>query len=203
MLSPALDCLRTRHCTSTHPINTVEKFTDDTTAVGLISSGNETAYRDKVCKLTDFCAVNNLSYLGQQEEHLPLRVRREEQERVASFQNKDLRWSANSTALLKKARQRLFFLRTLRRTNHSAKILESLYHCSVESIPARYGDCSAADRGALQTLVNTAQKISGLHLPPQRRHVEVWLPQQSLLRTELTPFTTCLHCSHLKDATGP
>ncbi len=60
VLSPLLYSLYTLDCTSTHPSNTIIKFADDTTVVGLISNNNETAYRDGVCKLTEWCKDNNL-----------------------------------------------------------------------------------------------------------------------------------------------
>ncbi|KAF7648743.1 hypothetical protein LDENG_00152540, partial [Lucifuga dentata] len=115
----------TYDCRPTHPTNTIIKFSDDTTVVGLISNSDETAYRDEVCKLIEWCAVNNLSlniektkellidFRRQQEEHLPLRIGEEEVERVSSFKflgahiSKDLKWTVNSTALVKKAQQRL------------------------------------------------------------------------------------------------
>ncbi len=45
----------------------------------------------------------------------------------------DLTWSAHTDAVLKKAHQRLFFLRRLRKFGTSPSILRSFYTCSVES----------------------------------------------------------------------
>lgn len=97
-------------------------------------------------------------------------------ERVFSFKflgthiTEDFTWTTNTTALVKKAQQRLYFLRTLKKTNLSGELLVSFYHCSVESvltycITAWYANCSAADRRALQRVINTVQKIIGLPLP--------------------------------------
>ena len=50
----------THNCTPAHPSNTMVKFADDTTVVGLISKGNESAYRDEVVQLTQWCSEHNL-----------------------------------------------------------------------------------------------------------------------------------------------
>ena len=44
MLSPLLYSLSTHDCMARHDTNTIIKFTDDTTVVGLITDNNETAY---------------------------------------------------------------------------------------------------------------------------------------------------------------
>ena len=59
VLSPLLYTLYTHNCTPAHRSNTMVKFADDTTVVGLISNGNESAYRDEVGQLTEWCRENN------------------------------------------------------------------------------------------------------------------------------------------------
>jgi hypothetical protein len=44
-----------------HDPNTIIKFADDTTVVGLITDNNETAYREEVRDLAGWCQNNNLS----------------------------------------------------------------------------------------------------------------------------------------------
>ncbi|KAJ8362640.1 hypothetical protein SKAU_G00114710 [Synaphobranchus kaupii] len=51
VLSSLLYSLYTHDCTPSHPSNTVIKFADDTTVVGLISGGDETAYRDEALQV--------------------------------------------------------------------------------------------------------------------------------------------------------
>ena len=46
----------------------------------------------------------------------------------------ELTWGANTTGLVKKAQQRLYFLRVLRRYNIPQKLLVSFNRCSIESI---------------------------------------------------------------------
>eukprot|EP00061_Rhincodon_typus_P007914 g30066.t1 len=71
---------------------------------------------------------------------------------------------------VKKAQQRLFFLRQLRKFDMSARSLANFYRCTIESmlsgcITAWYGNCSAQDRKKLQKVVYTAQTITGGNLP--------------------------------------
>ncbi|KAJ8375384.1 hypothetical protein SKAU_G00059640 [Synaphobranchus kaupii] len=47
VLSPLLYSLYTHHFSAAHPSNSIIKFADDTTVVGCISRGDETAYRDE------------------------------------------------------------------------------------------------------------------------------------------------------------
>ncbi len=97
-------------------------------------------------------------------------------ERVNSFKflgvhiTEDLTWSAHTDAVLKKAHQRLFFLRQLRKFGMSPSILRSFYTCTVESIltgciTAWLGNSTAGNRKALQRVVRTARQIVGGELP--------------------------------------
>lgn len=45
-------------CLPLHPANTIIKFADDTTMVGLISNGNEVTYRDEVHRMFEWCSHN-------------------------------------------------------------------------------------------------------------------------------------------------
>lgn len=135
----------------THLQNTIIKFADNTTVVGLISNNDETAYTDEVYKFTMWCMENNLlfnvkktkelliDFRRQQQEHPPLRIGGVEVERVPSFKfqgvciRTDLRWTVHSSVMMKKAQQRMYFLRTLRKNNLSADLSKSFHHCSVES----------------------------------------------------------------------
>ncbi len=97
-------------------------------------------------------------------------------ERVSSFKflgvhiTEDLTWSAHTDAVLKKAQQRLFFLRCLRKFGMSPHILHSFYTCTVESIltgciTAWYGNSTNSNRKALQRVVRTAHHTVGGELP--------------------------------------
>jgi hypothetical protein len=75
--------LFTHDCVAMHNSNTIIKFADDTTVVGLITNGDETAYKEEVRDLAVRCQDNNLSlnvnkakelivdYRRKRGEHLP------------------------------------------------------------------------------------------------------------------------------------
>ncbi len=185
VLSPLL---YSHDCTATHSSNVIVKFADDTTVIGLITDNDETAYREEVSTLTKWCQENHLSlnidktkelvvdYRRQSREHTPITIDKTPVERVSSFKflgvhiTEDLTWSAHTDAVLKKAHQRLFFLRRLRKFGTSPRILRSFYTCTVESIltgciTAWFGNSTAGNRRALQRVVRTARHIVGGELP--------------------------------------
>ncbi len=157
-LSPLLYSLYTHDCTATHSSNVIVKFANDTTVIGLITDNDETAYREEVSTLTKWCQENHLSlnidktkvvdYRRQSREHTPITIDKTPVEQVNSFKflgvhvTEDLTWSAHTDAVLKKAHQRLFFLRRLRKFGTSPRILRSFYTCTVESILTGCITCS-------------------------------------------------------------
>ncbi|KAK3530146.1 hypothetical protein QTP86_015155 [Hemibagrus guttatus] len=60
VLSPLLFSLYTNDCTSTDPSVKLLKFADDTTVIGLIQDGDESAYRQEIEQLAAWCSRNNL-----------------------------------------------------------------------------------------------------------------------------------------------
>uniref|UniRef100_A0A8C7KC88 Transposase Tc1-like domain-containing protein n=1 Tax=Oncorhynchus kisutch TaxID=8019 RepID=A0A8C7KC88_ONCKI len=73
-------------------------------------------------------------------------------------------------SIVKKAQQRLFNLRRLKKFGLSPKALTNFYRCTIESIlagciTAWYGNCTALNRKALQRVVRSAQRITGGKLP--------------------------------------
>ncbi|KAJ8404745.1 hypothetical protein AAFF_G00336080 [Aldrovandia affinis] len=153
MLSPLLYSLFTYDCTPMHDTNTIIKFADDTTVVGLIKNNDETAYREEIQHLATWCADNNLALNTKKTKelivdfrktravaHAPVHINGAEVERVSSFKflgvhiSEDLSWTFNTSSLVKKAHQRLFFLRRLRKAHLSPQILVNFYRCAIESI---------------------------------------------------------------------
>ena len=126
VLSPLLYSVYTYDCTNTHTSNTVITFADDTTVVGQITNGNESD------RLTGWCKQNNLTlnvkktkeiivdFRWQKANPQPLIINGEEVERTSCFKflgvmlSEDLKWVSNTTATIKKAQQRLYFLRILK-----------------------------------------------------------------------------------------
>ncbi len=60
VLSPLLFSLYMNECCSKDPSVKLLKFTDDTTLIGLIHDGDESAYRQEVKELAVWCSLNNL-----------------------------------------------------------------------------------------------------------------------------------------------
>ena len=69
-----------------HTSNSIIKFADDTTVVGLITNNDESAYREEVRDLGEWCQENNLflnvnktkelimDFRKQQREHPPIHI---------------------------------------------------------------------------------------------------------------------------------
>ena len=91
VLSPLVYSLFTHDCVATHASNSVIKFAEDTTTtkvVGLITNNDETAHREEVRALAEWCQENNLSlnvnktqelivdFRKQQREHPPIHIDR-------------------------------------------------------------------------------------------------------------------------------
>ncbi|KAF7658302.1 hypothetical protein LDENG_00014450, partial [Lucifuga dentata] len=109
-------------------------------------------------------------------DHAPLHINGDVVETVSSFRflgvhlSGELTWSVNTKAVMAKAQQRLHFLRVLRKNKLDQRLLVTFYRSTIESvitycISAWYAGSSAADRKALQRVINTAQKIVGCPLP--------------------------------------
>ncbi|XP_062850752.1 uncharacterized protein LOC134313413 [Trichomycterus rosablanca] len=60
VISPLLFSLYTNDCISSDPSVKLLKFADDTTIIGLIRDGDESAYRREVDQLVHWCSMNNL-----------------------------------------------------------------------------------------------------------------------------------------------
>jgi hypothetical protein len=188
VLSPIHYTLFTYDCVASHKDNIILKFADDTTVIGRIAGGEEAAYRKEVASLVSCCGDNNLilnmektkemivDMRKERSTHQPLFIRELEVERVSNFKylgvniSEDLTWKPLVTQLVKKAQQRLYFLRRLRRFGMSSKILNNFYGCVVESVLTNcitvwYGSTTVMDRKRLQRVVKTAQKITRTPLP--------------------------------------
>uniref|UniRef100_A0A3B1IGX3 Reverse transcriptase domain-containing protein n=1 Tax=Astyanax mexicanus TaxID=7994 RepID=A0A3B1IGX3_ASTMX len=188
VLSPILYTLFTHDCVASHKDNIILKFADDTVVIGRITGGDEAAYRSEVTRLVLWCEDNNLALNTVKTKelivdmrkgrrpHQPLFIRELEVERVSSFKylgvhiSQDLTWTINTTQLVKKAQQRLYFLRRLRKFGMSPKILNNFYSCVIESlltscITVWYGSTTVAERKRLQRVVKTAEKIIRTPLP--------------------------------------
>ena len=98
-------------------------------------------------------------------------------ERVDSYKflgtiiSSSLKWVDNITAISKKAHQRLFFLRQLKKFGMACKGMQQFYQATIESvltfsITVWYGNSTVQQRMRLDRNVHTASKIVGCSLPP-------------------------------------
>eukprot|EP00061_Rhincodon_typus_P009041 g32198.t1 len=82
----------------------------------------------------------------------------------------DLSWTSHVNVTVKKAQQRFFFLRQLRKFSMFVRTLTNFCRCTTERIlrgciMAWYGNCCAQDQKKLQKVVCTAQTITEANLP--------------------------------------
>ena len=188
VLSPLLYSLFTYDCATRHVCNTMVKFADDTTLEGLITNDDETSYRDEVLKLVSWCEENNLElnvsktkemildFRKTKPDTIPLLIKDKQVEIVSEFKflglviSNDLKWEKNTVKIVKKAQQRLFFLRRLKKFGVKTEILINFYRAIIESVltfamPVWYGSISKAESASLNRIVKTASKIIGAELP--------------------------------------
>ncbi len=157
--------------------------------LGLINNDDEAAYLDEVERLTSWCQDNRLSLnvsktkemivdfrKRQQRPYTPLMISGTPVERVSSFKylgvniSEDLTWTTHIQTQVKKARQRLYHLRQLRKFRVSPAILKTFYSGAIESVLTQcisvwYGNSSNQDCKALQRVMRLAERISGSALP--------------------------------------
>ncbi len=125
------------------------------------------------------CEQNKRVDCGRQRNlrpYTPLMISGTPVERVSSFKylgvniSEDLTWSTHIQTQVKKARQRLYHLRQLRKFRVSPTILKTFYSGTIESVLTQcisvwYGNSSSQDCKALQRVVRLAERISGSALP--------------------------------------
>ena len=188
VLSPFLYCLYTNDCVCHHESTQLVKFADDTTVEGVISNGDETAYRQEVDCLVSWCKENSLELNTSKTNEMivdfrrnstpidPLVINGQVIKTVDSFKflgsliSSDLSWNTNTDSIIKRAHQRLYFLRQLKKFGLSQEILKQFYRAVVESvltfsITVWYGSASQQQKARLDYLVRTAGKIVGSDLP--------------------------------------
>ena len=85
--------------------------------------------------------------------------------------SKDLKWELNNSSLVKKAQQRMYFLRQLKKFNLPKTMMVHFYTAIIESILTSsitiwYAAIAAKDKGRLQHVIRSAEKVIGCNLPP-------------------------------------
>uniref|UniRef100_A0AAQ4P2L3 Alkylated DNA repair protein AlkB homologue 8 N-terminal domain-containing protein n=1 Tax=Gasterosteus aculeatus aculeatus TaxID=481459 RepID=A0AAQ4P2L3_GASAC len=155
------------------------KFVDDTTLIGLISGGDESAYRWESDHLVLWCSQNKAqlkdsgdSGCGFPEEQSPTSPVTivDSFSFLGSIITQDLKWELNISSITKKAQQRLFFLRQLKKFNLPKTMMVHFYTAIIESILCSsitvwYAAATAKDKGRLERVIRSAERVIGCNLP--------------------------------------
>ncbi len=130
VLSPLLFSLYTNDCTSKDPSVKLLKFADNTTLISLIQDGDESTYPQEVKELAVWCSLNNLEINMLKTVEMivdfrrkppalpPLTIMNSTVTTVESFRflgtkiSQDLKCDIHIDSIVKKAQQRLYFLRS-------------------------------------------------------------------------------------------
>uniref|UniRef100_A0AAV2JCV2 Alkylated DNA repair protein AlkB homologue 8 N-terminal domain-containing protein n=1 Tax=Knipowitschia caucasica TaxID=637954 RepID=A0AAV2JCV2_KNICA len=84
--------------------------------------------------------------------------------------NQDLKWEPTISSLIKKAQQRMYFLRQLRKAKLPAQMLVQFYTAIIESILTSsitvwFAGATVRDKQRLQRIVRSAEEVIGRSLP--------------------------------------
>ncbi len=179
VLSPLLFSLYTNDRTSKDPSAKLLKFADDTTLMGLIQDGDELAV---------WCSLNNLELNTLKTVEMivdfrrnppalpPLTIMNSTMTAVESFRflgttiSQDLKWDNHIESIVKKAQQRLYFLRQLGKFNLPQELLKQFYSAIIESvlctsITVWFSSATKSDLRRLRRVVWTAEQIIDTTLP--------------------------------------
>ena len=83
--------------------------------------------------------------------------------------SQDLKWEQNISSITKKAQQRMFFLRQLKKFNLPKTMMVHFYTAIIESILTSsitiwYTAATAKDKSRLQRIIRSAEKVMGCNL---------------------------------------
>ncbi|CAI5660128.1 unnamed protein product [Oreochromis niloticus] len=168
----------------------LQKFSDDSAIVGLITDGDDKEYRGLTQDFVDWCQLNYLQINASKTKELvvdfrrhkhpplqPLNIQGMDIEAVDSYRylgvhlNNKLDWTHNSDALYRKGQSRLYLLRRLRSFGVEGPLLKTFYDSVVASaifygVVCWGGSISAGDRKRLNRLIRRASSVLGCPLDP-------------------------------------
>ena len=150
-----------------------------------------------------------VDYRKRRTEHTPILIDWAVVEQVESFNflgvhitTNKLTLSKHNKTVVKRAWQNLFPM------GMGPQILKRFYSCTIESIltgciTAWYGNCSASDHKALQSVVCTAQYITGAKLPATQDFYTRQCQRKALkiVKTPATPGIDCSLCYRTSNST--
>ena len=197
--------LFTHDCLSCHVHTKILKFSDDTTVIGLITNSDESEYREQVNKLISWCNDKNLELNISKTKELIVDFRRQKSSPpsplvidgrtveivhhlkfLGSTISNNLKWELNVVNIVKKAQQRLFFLRRLTSFGLTTQVMLNFYRAVIESLPTCFIivwflSITQKETLRLNRVVETASQIIGRDLPS----LEVLYQQRLLGRATL------------------
>ncbi|KAI5103643.1 gastrula zinc finger protein XlCGF28.1-like [Silurus meridionalis] len=165
----------------------LQKFSDDSAIVGLITNDDDRDYRGLIKNFVDWCQRSCLQINAGKTKELVVDFRRNKQilspvniqgkdiVRVDSYKylgvhlNNKLDWTDNTEAIYKKGQSRLFLLRRLRSFGVQGELLKTFFD-SVVASAIFYGvvcwgsSISTADRKRLDKLIRKASSVLGIPL---------------------------------------
>ncbi len=98
--------------------------------------------------------------------------------------SQDLKWDIHIDSIVKKAQQRLYFLRQLRKFNLPQELLKQFYSAIIESVLCTSITVwSKSELRRLQRVVRSAERIIGTTLPPLQ---ELYLSRVSKRAVKIT-----------------
>ncbi len=182
VLSPLPFSLYTNDCTSKDPSVKLLKFADDTTLIGLMLTDRRLRSWLSGAVLTTWSLTRSKewrwSWTSGEMPLLspPLTIMNSTVTAVESFTflgtiiSQDLKWDNHIESIVKKAQQRLYFLRQLRKFNLPQELLIQFYSAIIESIlytsiTVWFSSATKSDLRRLRRVVRTAERIIGTTLP--------------------------------------
>jgi len=128
------------------------KYADDTVVIGLINNDNEQEYRDTISYVTSWCSENSLDlntgktkemlfdFRKTQNDKVPVTINNTSVSQVPSYKylgiiiQNNLKWNEHVAAQTKKADQRMYCVRRLRKLKIDNEILCLFYNSVVSSV---------------------------------------------------------------------
>ncbi|KAI4900213.1 hypothetical protein NFI96_011922, partial [Prochilodus magdalenae] len=174
-------------CTSVVPSVKILKFADSVTVIGLIQDNDKSAYRWTVDQVVPWNNQNNqelntaktvemtVDFRRSPPAHPALAIRDRTVMAVESHKflgttlTKDLKWDCNTSSIIKKVQQRMYFLRQLRFIL-SQELAVQFYTATIESVSTTSitvcgSSATKYDTHRQQCLIRSAEKTTGVKLP--------------------------------------
>ena len=190
VLSPVLFSLYTSDCRSSSCECSIIKYADDTVITGYLGSDDTKSYTT-TCVLRNFIKWCNDHFLQLNvtktkelivdfrrnvTEHKPVTINGEDVEQVPEYKylgttiSKSLDWSSNVGLLHKKANQRVYFVRALKKFRVDNTIIALFYKSLIQSIISYnlicyFGNATKNEEKKLNQPRKIVQRLLGIDLP--------------------------------------